>query len=275
MPAHMATFAINHITAPELDIEAFFALARSLDLHHVEIRNDIEGQALLDGTSPEAIRSAAQAAGVTILSINALQRFNEWTPQRANEAEALADYAERCGAQALVLVPVNDGTGRANGERQGNLRNSLRELAPILSAHKLTGLVEPLGFEICSLRSKKEAVEAISALNLSDRFKLVHDTFHHFLAGEPDMFPTQTGLVHISGVTDSTIGVSAMLDAHRVLVDEADRLGNLSQLTTLFASNYLGPISFEPFSSSVQKDPDLHENLSASIHFINRHLAAE
>jgi len=275
MPAHMATFAINHITAPELDIEAFFALARSLDLHHVEIRNDIEGQALLDGTSPEAIRSAAQAAGVTILSINALQRFNEWTPQRANEAEALADYAERCGAQALVLVPVNDGTGRANGERQGNLRNSLRELAPILSAHKLTGLVEPLGFEICSLRSKKEAVEAISALNLSDRFKLVHDTFHHFLAGEPDMFPTQTGLVHISGVTDSTIGVSAMLDAHRVLVDEADRLGNLSQLTTLFASNYLGPISFEPFSSSVQKDPDLQENLSASIHFINRHLAAE
>jgi len=271
----MATFAINHITAPELDIEAFFALARSLDLHHVEIRNDIEGQALLDGTSPEAIRSAAQAAGVTILSINALQRFNEWTPQRANEAEALADYAERCGAQALVLVPVNDGTGRANGERQGNLRNSLRELAPILSAHKLTGLVEPLGFEICSLRSKKEAVEAINALNLSDRFKLVHDTFHHFLAGEPDMLPTQTGLVHISGVTDSTIGVSAMLDAHRVLVDEADRLGNLSQLTTLFASNYLGPISFEPFSSSVQKDPDLRENLSASIHFINRHLAAE
>jgi len=275
MPADIPTFAINHITAPELDIEAFFALARSLNLHHVEIRNDIDGQAILNGTSPETIRSAAKAAGVEILSINALQRFNEWTPERADEAESLADYAERCGARALVLVPVNDGSGRANGERQGNLRNSLRELAPILSAHGLTGLVEPLGFEVCSLRSKKEAVEAINALNLSDRFKLVHDTFHHFLAGEPDFFPTQTGLVHISGVTDSTIGVSAMLDAHRVLVDEADRLGNLSQLTTLFASNYLGPISFEPFSSSVQKDPDLRENLSASIHFINRHLAAE
>jgi len=275
MPADMPTFAINHITAPELDIQAFFALARSLNLHHVEIRNDIDGQAISDGTSPETIRSAAKAAGVEILSINALQRFNDWTPQRAEEAEALADYAERCGANALVLVPVNDGSGRANGERQGNLRNSLRELTSILSGHKLTGLVEPLGFEICSLRSKKEAVEAINALNLSDRFKVVHDTFHHFLAGEPDVFPTQTGLVHVSGVTDTTLGVNAMLDAHRVLVDEADRLGNVAQLSTLLASGYSGAVSFEPFSVSVQKDPNLRSKLAASIDFINRHLAAE
>jgi len=275
MPADMPTFAINHIMAPELDIEAFFALARSLNLHHVEIRNDIDGQAISDGTSPETIRSAAKAAGVEILSINALQRFNDWTPQRAEEAEALADYAERCGANALVLVPVNDGSGRANGERQGNLRNSLRELTSILSGHKLTGLVEPLGFEICSLRSKKEAVEAINALNLSDRFKVVHDTFHHFLAGEPDVFPTQTGLVHVSGVTDTTLGVNAMLDAHRVLVDEADRLANVAQLSTLLASGYSGAVSFEPFSVSVQKDPNLRSKLAASIDFINRHLAAE
>ncbi len=275
MPLRRPTFAINHITAPDQNIEAFFALTRSLDLNHVEIRNDIDGQAILDGTSPESIRSASQAAGIEILSINALQRFNEWTPERADEAESLADYAERCGARALVLVPVNDGSGRANGERQGNLRNSLRELAPILSAHGLTGLVEPLGFEVCSLRSKKEAVEAINALNLSDRFKLVHDTFHHFLAGERDFFPTQTGLVHISGVTDSTIGISAMLDAHRVLVDEADRLGNLAQLSSLLASGYRGTVSFEPFSTSVQTDPDLRAKLAASIDFINRHLAAE
>lgn len=275
MQSHMPVFAINHITAPGLDIEAFFALARSLGLRHVEIRNDIDGQAILDGTSPETIRAAAKAADVEIVSINALQRFNEWTPQRADEAEALADYAERCGARALVLVPVNDGSGRANGERQGNLRNSLRELAPILSAHGLKGFVEPLGFEICSLRSKKEAVEAITALALSDRFKLVHDTFHHFLAGEPDFFPSHTGLVHVSGVTDATIGVSAMLDAHRVLVDEADRLGNLVQLSTLLASGYSGPVSFEPFSASVQHDPHLRTNLGASIDFINRHLAAE
>ena len=275
MRAPMRTFAINHITAPELDVAGFFALARSLGLRHVEIRNDIEGQAILNGTSPETVRSAAQAAGAEIISINALQRFNEWTPERAAEAKALAEYAQRCGAHALVLVPVNDGSGRANGERQGNLRNALRELAPILSAHGLMGFVEPLGFEICSLRSKKEAVEAINALHLSDRFKVVHDTFHHFLAGEPEFFPTQTGLVHISGVTDPTVGVSAMLDAHRVLVDDADRLGNITQLATLYASEYSGPISFEPFSASVQQDPDLRSKLAASIDFINRHLTAE
>ena len=217
----------------------------------------------------------AKTAGVEILTINALQRFNDWNGTRAKEAEALADYAQKCGARMLVLVPVNDGTGRANGERQGNLRNALKELAPILTAHGLIGLVEPLGFEICSLRSKKEAIDAIQALNYSDRFKVVHDTFHHFLAGEADLFPQQTGMVHISGVTDTNIGASAMLDPHRVLVDEADRLGNIAQLSALLAGGYEGHFSFEPFAASVQNDPHLRSSLEASMHFINRHLLAE
>jgi len=271
----MASFSLNHIIAPGLDLERFFALAKSLGIQDVEIRNDIEHRPTLDGTPPEAVKELAEKAGVTILSINALQRFNDWNETRAEEAHALANYAHACGARMLVLVPVNDGSGRANGERQGNLRNALKELAPILMEHGLTGLVEPLGFEMCSLRSKKEAIEAINALQLADRFKIVHDTFHHFLAGEPDLFPHQTGLVHISGVTDANIGTNAMLDAHRVLVDEADRLGNLTQIAKLLISGYDGPLSFEPFAATVQKDPTIHSSIEASMHFINRHLAAE
>jgi len=275
MGTPMASFALNHIIAPGLDLERFFALAKSLGIQDVEIRNDIEHRPTLDGTPPETVKGLAEKAGVTILSINALQRFNDWNDMRAQEANALADYAEKCGARMLVLVPVNDGTGRANGERQGNLRNALKELAPILKKHGLIGLVEPLGFEICSLRSKKEAVEAINAVHHADCFKIVHDTFHHFLASEPDLFPQQTGIVHISGVTDANIGTSVMLDAHRVLVDEADRLGNLGQISTLLTSGYEGPLSFEPFATSVQNDPNLRSNIEASIHFINRHLPAE
>jgi 2-keto-myo-inositol isomerase len=135
--------------------------------------------------------------------------------------------------------------------------------------------VEPLGFEICSLRSKKEAVEAINSVHHADQFKIVHDTVHHFLAGETDLFPEQTGIVHISGVTDANIGTSAMLDAHRVLVDDADRLGNLAQIATLLNSGYKGPLSFEPFAAIVQNDPHLRSSIEASMHFINRHLAAE
>lgn len=274
MASSVPNFALNHIAAPGLQLDQFFALAKSLGLEQVEIRNDIEGRPILDGTPAESVKNLASAQGVSIITINALQRFNEWNSTRAKEAETLAEYSKSCGAKALVLVPVNDGSGRANGERQGNLRNALKELAPILARYELLGLVEPLGFEICSLRSKREAIEAIQSLKLTDQFKLVHDTFHHTLAGEQDYFPKETGLVHISGVSDANIGINSMLDAHRVLVDDTDRLGNLEQIATLMTRGYRGRFSFEPFAKSVQSDPDLLSSLKASMNFINRHVTA-
>ena len=47
-------FALNHMAAPQLDLAAFFALARQLGLSEVEIRNDIAGEAILDGTPADA-----------------------------------------------------------------------------------------------------------------------------------------------------------------------------------------------------------------------------
>ncbi|MGO7638802.1 xylose isomerase, partial [Rhizobium leguminosarum] len=77
----------------------FFALARSLGIDAVEIRNDLSGNAILDGTQPETIRQAAASHGVTIISINALQRFNAWNATRAAEAQELIDYASASGAK--------------------------------------------------------------------------------------------------------------------------------------------------------------------------------
>ena len=133
-----------------------------------------------------------------ILSINALQRFDDWRAPRPTEAAALADYAQACGAEALVLVPSNDGAPArpAAARRSRALRADPRRRA------RLIGLVEPLGFETCSLRLKSEAVAAIDAVGGQGTFRLVHDTFHHHLAGEAALFPAQTGLVHISGVAD-------------------------------------------------------------------------
>ena len=93
----------------------------------------------------------------------------------------------------------------SESERQRGLREALRALAPILAEAGIMGLVEPLGFEESSLRLKARRVEAIEDLDLGDRFRLVHDTFHHYLAGEPRMFPDWTGLVHISGVDDASL----------------------------------------------------------------------
>ena len=254
MPAPV--FALNHMVAPRLPLPQFIETAKALGIGKIEIRNDLAGNAILDRTTPEEVCQLTHAAGIEIISINALQRFNEWTLERAAEAEELAAYAQACGAKALVLVPVNDGSGKLEGERQGNLRVALKGLMPILERHSLIGLVEPLGFQICSLRSKREAVDAITAVGGEERFNLVHDTFHHVLAGEPELFPDRTGLVHISGVEDQAVSVNDMRDPHRVMVGGKDRLDNVGQIRALQTAGYQGPFSFEPVSAEVHAHPD-------------------
>ena len=139
----------------------------------------------------------------------------------------------------------------------------------------ITALVEPLGFERASLRQKREAIDAIEAIDGQTEFRIVHDTFHHFLAGERELFPEWTGIVHISGVTDPSITPQQMEDEYRVLVDAHDRLGNLAQLRALKAAGYSGPISFEAFSPEVHAIADPAHNLAASIEFIKKQLEAK
>jgi 2-keto-myo-inositol isomerase len=134
-------------------------------------------------------------------------------------------------------------------------------------------MVEPLGFEICALRYKAEAVEAIEALGAKGRFKLVHDTFHHTLAHGGPYFPDHTGIVHISGVTDPGVSVAEMQDAHRVLVTEGDRLGNIAQIADLQGLGWNGPVSFEAFAPQVHGFADPKAQLAASMQFIRDGLA--
>ncbi|WP_457580237.1 TIM barrel protein [Ensifer canadensis] len=264
-------FALNHMTTPHLALDAFFALARSLGMTAVEIRNDLSGNAILDGTPAEDVAALATEYGLTIISINALQRFNEWNDTRAAEAAHLISYARDCGARALVLVPVNDGSGQAEGERQANLKAALLALKPMLDAAGIIGLVEPLGFEICSLRSKTEAVDGIRAIGGEATFRIVHDTFHHHLAGEQTIHPELTGLVHISGVTDSDVAIADLRDSHRLLVGENDTLDNVGQIRRLKAAGYSGPFSFEPFADEVHGVSDPAAALKTSMTYIEAH----
>ena len=259
-------FALNHIAAPRRDAAGFFALARDLGIAEVEIRNDLPGVAIQDGTLARVVRDAARAAGVAILSINALQRFDEWSPVRATEAEELADYAAACGARALVLCPVNSTADtRDETRRADDLREALAALEPFLAARHLTGLIEPLGFAESSLRRKRDAVDAIDAVGGGETFRVLHDTFHHFLAGEAEFFPDRTGLVHISGVEDRRLAHGAIRDAHRVLVGPADIMGNIGQIAALRRGGYAGPFSFEPFSPAVHDLVDVASALRSSM----------
>lgn len=267
----MNAFGLNHRVAPAAGLTAFFDLAVSLGIADVEVRNELPGVAIADGTPPETVRREAEARGLTILSINALYPFNVWTPERAESAKALIDYAAACGAQGVVLCPLNDPAHRAeDAERLGRLREALAALAPLLRRAGVTGLVEPLGFPESSLRFKREALAAIDAVGEAGTFKLVHDTFHHHVAGETEIFPGRTGLVHISGVADAGVARDAMRDAHRVLVDAGDRLDNLGQIRALAAGGYAGPLSFEPFADSVSNAVDIRSELADSMAAIRR-----
>ena len=269
----MLPFALNHMTAPRLAWEPFLDLAAGLGCVGVEFRNDLPGP-LFGGADPVAVGAATRARNLRLLALAEVKRFNDWSDAKRAEAEALMGIAVAAGAEAVSLIPRNDGLATDPAERRAALRLALGELLPMLRAHGLKAMVEPLGFEICALRHKAEAVEAIEALGGADTFFLVHDTFHHHLAGGGPVFPAHTGIVHVSGVTDPALAVAEMRDGHRVLVDAQDRLGNAAQIEALLAGGYTGPISFEAFAEEVHALPDPSAALDASMAFLSARVAA-
>jgi 2-keto-myo-inositol isomerase len=260
----MIPFALNHMTVARLSFRDLVALAGRLGCVGIEVRNDLP-QPLFDGLDPRAAGDMVRHAGLRLLAVAEVKRFNDWSEDKAEEALALMQIAKAAGAEAVSLIPRNDNQGMGNGERQAALRVALKALKPMLEDHDLLGMVEPLGFEICALRTKAEAAEAIVAVGGAGRFKLVHDTFHHTLAHGGPIFPEHTGIVHISGVVDQGVSLSQMRDLHRVLVTPGDRLGNVAQIAALQAGGYAGPISYEVFAPEVHSLADPEAALRASM----------
>lgn len=266
---HTLQFALNRMSAPRLPFTDFAAMCQRLEVSAIEIRNDLPGVEINDGASASSIKAMAAQHGLLIRSINALQRFEQYDAGREREARALARYAHDCGAMSLVLCPTNSlQDTRDAAKRHADLVFALTQLRPILQDHGLTGLVEPLGFEECAVRRKSQAVRAIREVGDVQTFALVHDTFHHHLAGEGLFFPELTGLIHISGVEDGALSSAQMRDQHRVLVGAGDRLGNAVQLRQLQGASYAGYVSFEPFAEEIAAAGDIEQRLRSSMAYL-------
>ena len=216
----------------------------------------------------------ARDAGLRLVGLSQVYPFNDWSDDTGAEVRDLVATARASGAETISLIPRNDGSQTGNGERHANLRIALKNIRPLVEDAGLVALVEPLGFPRSSLRSKAETVETIDALDAGHVFRIVHDTFHHALAGGGPIYPAQTGIVHVSGVVDPDLGLARMEDAHRVLVDDRDRLGNLDQLRALIAAGYGGVVSVECFSPEVHALDDPETALRRSLTHISSELAA-
>ena len=79
MPAApQLSFALNHMAAPSLRPDLFFELCRKVGVTQAEIRNDLSGNAIIDGTPAAAIGQQARDAGILVdhdQRASALQRL--------------------------------------------------------------------------------------------------------------------------------------------------------------------------------------------------------
>jgi len=263
----LLSFAINHMTFPNASFAELLDLAHDNDCVGVEIRNDLKADCFT-GLSAAAAKNLAQSKELRLLGLAQLNEFNNISQNKINEVKQLINTAQASGTESVCLIPRNDGHACDTSERTDKLREALLELKPLFEDAGITGMVEPLGFASSSLRSKQEAVEAIDAVAGTHCFKLVHDTFHHFVAGGGPLFPVHTGIVHISGVSDLAVAANEMTDEHRGLVSSDDRLGNIEQLKMLIEAGYEGPVSMEAFSPDVHAANDSGKKLSDTFKYI-------
>ena len=262
------------MTAPGLATRALFDVAKSLGCQGVELRNDLPGQPF-DGESPDVALKAAKATGLSIYGLAEIKSFNRVTEDSFAEAKSVMGQAAACGAAGVALIPhVGEATLPRDAQRQA-LADALLWLQPLLERFGLVGLIEPLGFEKCTLRFKEDVVAVLDQMGRPACFGIVHDTFHHCLAGETSYYAEQTAIVHVSGVVAPDVTVADMKDAHRVLVDRDDRLGSVDQLRNLISRGYRGPVSFEAFAEEIHDLTDPTDALVGSIAFITQHLQEE
>ncbi|MHC6202674.1 TIM barrel protein [Breznakiellaceae bacterium SP9] len=279
-------FALNRIISPAQDLGAFIKFTAAQGLTQVELRNDLPGKStvpdVIDGLKPSEVLKMTKGEGVSIISINALQKFNLPAKRSAciAELEQLLELASAIECPAVVLCPNNEKDDkRSTEDKYLDTARALQDYGPLFTKYNITGFVEALGFGISSLASLPPIIFAIKVSGYAC-YRVLLDTFHHYIGpddasifgidGHGDSYDlVYTGLVHISGVED-TIPVEQYLDGHRVLVGPKDTMHNKELIQRLDTLGYQGTFSFEPFSPAVQNLPpqQLAAALDASFKYI-------
>ena len=293
-------FALNRIIAPAMELEDFARFTTGLGLSKIELRNDLPGKPeikdIVDGLKPAEAGKLLLNEGISVLSINALQKFNlpERRKDRIEELKRMLELSSAIDCPALVLCPNNaKDDARTPGQKYTDTVEALIDYGPLFSEYGIAGYIEALGFGISSLASLVPIVEAIKASGYGC-YRTLFDTFHHYIGpDDKNIFGTRrrgsteprfpsgmdglgasyeiayTGLVHISGIEES-LPPDQLRDCHRILIGPKDRIGNKEIINRLDGMGYLGSFSFEPFSAEVQKMPPdkLAQEIENSLRYI-------
>jgi len=246
--------SLNRVAKPQIPLAEFLKFTADLGMRYAEVRNDFTDKGILDGLSDRELGKALAEHGVKIVSINALYPFEygKLLKENVEKLKLLVAEAKRIDCPYIVMCPFNEAKDRrSSAERAGDLVSALDAYGPPLAEAGMKGLIEPLGFEVSSLRTKRAALDGIARCAYPDSFMLLHDTFHHFLSGEQDLFPKQTGLVHVSGVVAGK-PKSAITDDDRILVTPEDIMDTRGQVRALCDGGCAAPISYEPFAPSIR-----------------------
>lgn len=266
-------FSLNHSVAPLMPIPDFLGVAAEVGVDAVELRDGLPpGWVFPDSSNvlthdPQTIARLAADSGIEILSINALQRFDQWDDQRVQQARTMIEFAAAAGIPAIVLCPSVAPVG--SPALPTGMTAALDGLQPLLDDAGVRGLIEPLGFPRSSIRTQDVVEAEFARRGHPGCFGIVHDSFHHAIARDPH-YSTHTALVHLSGVPDLGLPLEELGDQHRILVGPDDILGNIAQAQHL-ADVTAAPWSFEPFASEVGESPTLVADLRSSIDYIRAH----
>ena len=263
---------VNRIIKPQIPLGEFLKFTADLGIKYVELRNDFTDKGILDGLPDAGLEKAFKDNGIQALTINALYPFEDVKVLNENieKLKGLIAEARRINCPQIVLCPFNDASDKRNAtQRADELVTALNAYGPLFAEAKMIGLIEPLGFEISSLRTKKTALEGIARCNYPQSYRLLHDTFHHYLSGETEFFPKETALVHVSGLLAGKTK-AATTDEDRILVTKDDIMDNRGQIAALLEGGCTPPISYEPFSSQVRHLPlsELKMQLEESINYL-------
>src|SRR5438132_14225971 len=157
---------LNRVIKPQIPLEEFLKFTADLGIKYVEVRNDFTDKGILDGLPDAVLQKAFKDTGVKALTINALYPFEDGKILKENteKLKGLIAEARRINCPEIVLCPLNDANDkRSPAQRTDELATALTAYGPLFAESKMIGLIEPLGFEVCSLRTRKAALEGIAS----------------------------------------------------------------------------------------------------------------